>query len=125
MNTPSACGGVVYSEKSLEDIAFLDRGEYPEIFIADYYNSLKAAFYFDDLKDVWQKHLTSHCKIHTTFPVPILVMYKSQPRIECNEKQKAALRKIYMGIGKRYKKDFRKICLSMGVDSYKLKKLVK
>ncbi len=113
------------SEKSIEDFTSLEKEKYSELFTTGYYNSLRAAFYFDDLKDIWQKHLTSHCEIHTTYPVSFFVMYKSRPRVECNEKQRAALRKIYMSMDKRYQKDFRKICLSIGVDSCKLKKLVK
>lgn len=73
--------GHLRSEKSIEYFAnqYVDRQ--PELFTRDYRNSLRAAFFLDDLRQCAQV-LSRRARLYSTFGLPFMVAIKSHSRRE-------------------------------------------
>lgn len=68
------------SDKSIEDFAYQYAHSQPEVFITDYLNSLRAAFYSSDFSNLYRRHLAGAGKFYTTFLLPYMMVVKSEPR---------------------------------------------
>lgn len=68
------------SEKSMHQFAYQHQERQSDFFTLDYFNSLRAAFYASDFRDLAQRHLGTRARLYAMRPVPIMIAIKSPAR---------------------------------------------
>lgn len=71
--------GHLKSTRSIDYFAHQYADRQPELFTLDYFNSLHAAFYLQDIREAVQP-LLKQAKLYSTFLMPFMVALKSPPR---------------------------------------------
>lgn len=74
--------GHLKSEKSIRDFAYQYADRQAELFTLDYLYSLRAAFWPNDFKELYQKHLAGAGKFYKTLAMPYMMAIKSPARRE-------------------------------------------
>lgn len=77
----------------------------PTLFTLDYLNSLRAAFYPDDIRRAAEP-LLAEARLYTTFLMPYMVALKSRPRRENDAELSAKLTALKNALPVWHKKDF-------------------
>lgn len=72
--------GHMKSEASIRDFAYQYADSQPDLFIEDYLNSLRAAFFFEDVFQAYEAYLSQAGKFYKTFVIPYMLVVKSAAR---------------------------------------------
>jgi arsenite methyltransferase len=72
--------GHLNSERSIRYFAYQHEEQQPELFTLDYLNSLRAAFDFDDFRNLVDRHFPEGIQLFSTFVCPFMVAIKSDRR---------------------------------------------
>ena len=85
-------------------MAYIYRHYEPHVLLLDYERSLRAAFLFDELKDLASEALPVGAEIFATFLVPFLVAIKTKDR-DLHPKQREQFRNMRRNLQRRHRRD--------------------
>jgi SAM-dependent methyltransferase len=94
------------SEKSIHYFAHQHEERQPRLFTIDYLNSLRAAFYLQDLQRLVTQHLAKYGELHAMSPMPFMMAIKSPQRDAGNERLRGELQAICQGLPPLQRTDF-------------------
>ncbi len=97
--------GHLKSEKSIHDFAYQYDHRQAELFTLDYLYSLQAAFWPEDFKRLYQRHLNTYGNFYKTFMMPYMMVVKSPARREQNTAIIEALKNIRQSMPNYHKTD--------------------
>ena len=96
--------GRLKSLKSVLFFAYMNAKRQPHLFSLDYERSLRAAFRYEELRELAARELPSAVRIYSTFIAPLLVVLQTAPA-ELNEALAARLRRMRAELPRRYRTD--------------------
>lgn len=95
------------SERSIRYFAYQHADRQPELFTLDYFNSLRAAFYFQDFQRLVDQYFGTDARLFATAPFRFMIAIKSHQRREAPMEIRTALREIAQGLAPPQQKDLK------------------
>lgn len=99
--------GHLKTEAAIRYFAYQYEERQPELFTADYLNSLRAAFELSTWREGWSRYLKDFGAIFSTFVVPYMVVVKSPARRPLADDLLKKLNGVYRGMPSYHKADFK------------------
>ncbi|OAI18554.1 hypothetical protein A1507_09375 [Methylomonas koyamae] len=103
--------GHLKSEKSIHDFAYQYADRQAELFTLDYLYSLRAAFWPNDFKALYEKHLGEFGKFYRTFAMPYMMAIKSPVRREFDPVLRSQLSALIKGMPDFHQADLKDLML--------------
>jgi SAM-dependent methyltransferase len=96
--------GRLKSLKSVLFFAYMNAKRQPHLFSLDYERSLRAAFRYDELRELAVRELPAAVRVYSTFIVPFLVIMQTAPAA-LDAALAAKLRRMRAELPRRYRAD--------------------